>query len=109
MKTLISALLSLSLVSISAIAAEKPLVFTVQGMEFSLTTDKCENAFVLTVADMIGLKPEHFARLYGGTVNSIPMCWVANPNDPLHIFVIDELGNMGELMIPAKKPSGPAT
>ena len=110
-KSIISAiLLSISFLATPVIAStDKPLVFTVQGMEFSLTQTKCTNKIILGLSEELGLRDELKDKFYAGVVNTVPMCWVSHPADPLHIFVIDELGNMGELMIPAKKPSGPST
>ena len=110
-KLLVSLFLSLALIAAPVIAApkSKTLVFTWNGMEFSLTKKKCANKEVLALAAAINLKPELYPYFYEGVADKIPACWVTDPTNPMVVFIIDEKGNMGTVDLPSKKPAGPAT
>jgi hypothetical protein len=66
------------------------------------TDKKCTSEAVLALADMIGLAAEHKKNLKQGSVAegnlSATMCYVEIPKTE-DVFVIDELGNMGEFNV----------
>lgn len=105
-KLLLSAFLVLSL-SACDVFGTKAEVFTWNTMEFSLTQEVCKDAEILALAKQINLRDELYASFFTGKVTEdkvdTKMCWVANPDDPSNVFVIDEKGNMGVVERPVKK------
>ena len=102
MKRILALILGLSL-SFPIFASTE--VFEIGEVKFTLTQKRCENKTILDLATMLGLKSELRPKLKAGLVEDLadgvqPMCYVAHPEDPNTLYVIDVLGNAG--VVPKK-------
>ena len=107
-KTIVAVLVALLLgFGYNQFAHSKDRVVEVNGMTLTLTDKPCSNKTVLQLADMAGLPPElrkDFKQGKGKQEDvKAEICYVENPQNKNEIFVIDELGGMGNLELPGKK------
>lgn len=102
MKNLIAVL---ALVSGAAIAAPVEYEIRFSKGVVRLTDKPCTEAKVASQ-----IKPEYQAQFRAGTIVwegvKLSLCWVIDPSDPTHVFLIDETGDRGTLPIAAFKPVG---
>lgn len=111
MKYFLSALvLSLALVNAAAHAASVTIPF--QNWQLTFTDVKCTDKDILTIFEMIDLRPELKDKIYAGSLKGpghekgLKLCYVVAPEDTSQVLIVDATGDAGVINVGSKKLPG---